>query len=51
MNHLAEQIANQAIFQLQFNTRDAVRYVIRNSGVDFPTAQQVVKSVITFYKK
>lgn len=51
MNAQVEQIANQAVFQLQFNTRDAVRYVQRNTGVDEKTAQQAVKSVTSFHKQ
>jgi hypothetical protein len=51
MNAQVETMANQAVFQLQFNTRDAVRYVVRNTGVDQPTAQQAVKQVLAFYKK
>ena len=51
MNHQVESMANQAVFQLQFNTRDAVRYVVRNTGVDQPTAQQAVKQAVTFHKQ
>ncbi len=50
MNPNVESMANQAVFQLQFNTRDAVRYVQRNTGVDQSTAQQAVKTVVTFHK-
>jgi len=51
MNRQVEAMANQAVFQLQFNTRDAVRYVVRNTGVDQPTAQSAVKQVVTFHKQ
>jgi len=50
MNRL-DNMANQAVFQLQFNTRDAVRYVVRNTGVDQATAQAAVKSAVTFHKQ
>jgi len=50
MNALVETMANQAVFQLQFNTRDAVRYVQRNAGVDESTARSAVKSVTMFHK-
>lgn len=50
MNELVETMATQAVFQLQFNTRDAVRYVQRNAGVDEATAKNAVKSVTTFHK-
>lgn len=46
-----ERFANEAVFILQFNTRDAVRYVQRNAGVDEPVAKQAVKSVVTFHKQ
>lgn len=51
MNTQVEQMATQAVFQLQFNTRDAVRYVVRNTGVDRDTAQSAVRSVTQFHKK
>jgi hypothetical protein len=51
MNPQVEAMANQAVFQLQFNTRDAVRYVQRNTGVEQSTAQQAVKQVMSFYKQ
>ena len=50
MNKQVEAMANQAVFQLQFNTRDAVRYVQRNTGADSAAAQQAVKAVSTFHK-
>ena len=51
MNPRVEAMANQAVFQLQFNTRDAVRYVQRNTGADSATAQSAVKSVTQFHKQ
>jgi hypothetical protein len=50
MNPQVEAMANQAVFQLQFNTRDAIRYVQRNTGADEKTAQTAVKSVTSFHK-
>jgi hypothetical protein len=44
----AEAMANQAVFQLQFNTRDAVGYVVRNANVDVTAAQRAVKTALTF---
>lgn len=46
-----EAMANQAVFQLQFNTRDAVSYVTRNAGVDATVAQKAIRAVMTFHKK
>lgn len=51
MNARTEAMANEAVFVLQFNTRDAVRYVMRNANVDQPTAQTAIKSVTTFHKR
>ena len=46
----AERFANEAVFVLQFNSRDAVRYIQRNAGVDAETATKVLKSTVTFHK-
>lgn len=51
MNQLVERMANQAVFQLQFNTRDAVRYVQRNAGVDHDLARRAIQQAITFHRK
>lgn len=50
MNTTTEKVANEAIFQMQFNNRDAVRYVQRNARVDERTAQSAVRAVMTFHK-
>jgi hypothetical protein len=50
MNSRVEAMANEAVFQLQFNTREAVRYVQRNAGADEKTAQAAIKAVTTFHK-
>lgn len=46
----AERFANEAVFTLQFNTGDAVRYIQRNAGVDEKTARAAFKSTVTFHK-
>jgi hypothetical protein len=51
MNNRTEAMANEAIFVLQFNTRDAVRYVQRNAGVDEATARQAISRTVTFHKQ
>lgn len=51
MNNRTEAMANEAVFVLQFNTRDAVRYVQRNAQVDESTAQKAIKTVTTFHKQ
>jgi hypothetical protein len=50
MNAQAERFANEAVFVLQFNTREAVRYVQRNAGVSEVKAADAVKSATTFHK-
>lgn len=51
LNERVEAMANEAVFVLQFSTRDAVRYVQRNARTDEPTAQKAIKSVTTFHKQ
>jgi len=46
----AERFANEAVFQLQFNSRDAIRYIERNAGVDEKTARQALKEAVTFHR-
>ena len=50
MNSRTESVATEAVFQMQFNTREAVRYVQRNARVDEKTAQSAVRSVMTFHR-
>lgn len=51
MNERVEAMANEAVFQLQFSTRDAVRYVQRNAKTDEATAQKAIRQVTTFHKQ
>jgi hypothetical protein len=46
----AERFANEAVFQLQFNSQDAVRYIQRNAKVDEKTAVQAFRNTVTFHK-
>jgi predicted transcriptional regulator len=50
MNAQVERFANEAIFTLQFNTREAVRYVQRNAQVSETQAARAIKEVTTFHK-
>lgn len=50
MNAQVERFANEAIFTLQFNTREAVRYVSRNAKVSEQAAIQAVRGVMTFHR-
>jgi hypothetical protein len=43
--------ANTAIFQLQMNTDDAIRYVIRNARVSPREAGDAIKETLTGYKR
>ena len=43
----AQRFADEAVYILQLNTRDAVKYIQRNAGCDETTATTVFKSVIT----
>ena len=50
MNAQVERFANEAIFVLQFNSREAVRYVQRNARVDEATATSAIRRTVTFHK-
>lgn len=45
MTH-AERFANEAIYILQLNTRDAVKYIQRNARCDETTAATVFKTAV-----
>ena len=47
----AERFANEAIFVLQFNRTEAVRYIQRNAEVDEKTARRVFNETATFHKQ
>jgi hypothetical protein len=51
MNERTEEMANQAVFQLQFRTREAVRYVMRNAQVQEKEAERAIRSVTTFHRQ
>jgi len=42
----AQRFADEAVFILQLNTRDAVRYIARNAGCNENTALSIFKSVV-----
>lgn len=50
MNQAAIDRANEAVFHLQLQTKDAVRYVIKHAAVDAKTAGQALKQVMVGYK-
>jgi len=42
----AQRFADEAIYILQLNSRDAVKYIQRNSGCDSDTALTVFKNAV-----
>jgi len=42
--------ANQAIFHLQLDTNEAIRYVVKTAQVDPKTAGQALNETMTGYK-
>lgn len=42
--------ATEAVFHHQLNTRDAVKYVVRQIGCDNKVAEAAVQTVLTSYK-
>jgi hypothetical protein len=46
-----ERFANEAVFILQLNSREAQRYTQRNSACSENTAQNAVKQVMTWYRQ
>lgn len=51
MQSNVERFANEAVFVLQFNSPEAVRYIQRNAGVDEKTAKQALKATVTFHRQ
>lgn len=50
MNQSIKSCANEAVFHLQLNTREAVRYVVKHSDADEKTAMQALREVMVGYK-
>jgi hypothetical protein len=47
----AQRFADEAVYILQLNSRDAVKYIQRNAGCDETTATAVFKTTVAPYKK
>ena len=45
-----EYAANEAVFGLQLNTKQAVKFVVRNAKTDTKTAKKILKEVVVSYK-
>ena len=43
--------ANEAIFQLQLNTNDAIRYIVKRSQCGPKEAGQAIKATVMFHKQ
>lgn len=50
MNQSIMDRANEAIFHMQLNSREAIRYVVKNAVTDEKTAGQAVRQVMVGYK-
>jgi hypothetical protein len=50
MSEKIMKTANQAIFHLQLNTDDAIRYVIKNANVSPKEAGIAIKETLVGYK-
>jgi hypothetical protein len=46
-----QRFADEAVYVLQMNSRDAVRYIQRNAAVPEKSAQEALKSVVDWAKK
>ncbi len=42
----AQQFADEAVFILQLNSREAIRYIQRNAGCDLPRAEQIFRQTV-----
>lgn len=51
MSNRVEAMANEAVFVLQFNSSEAVRYIQRNAQVDEKTAKKAFKDAVTFHRQ
>ena len=45
-----DRFANEAVFVLQFNSNDAVRYIQRNAQVSVQRATEAFSNAVTFHK-
>jgi hypothetical protein len=46
-----ERFANEAVFILQLNTREAQRYTQRNASCSETMAQNAIKQAMTWYRQ
>jgi hypothetical protein len=46
-----QRVANDAIFVLQLNTSDAIKYVVKHTGVNTQMASAAVKETTSWHKR
>lgn len=51
MSESALNAAYQAVYQLQLNTNDAIRYIVKEASISPKEAGQVLKDVLVGYQK
>lgn len=51
MQQQTERMANEAVYILQLNSRDAVKYIQRNAKVSEDNATTALKNVLSFWHK
>ncbi len=51
MSEKTLNVANEAIFQLQLNTDEAIRYVVKNAQVSPKDAGLAIKEALVGYKR
>lgn len=47
----AQMYADQAVYQLQLRSTDAIKYISKNAGVNLEAAEAAFRSVILFHRK
>ena len=50
MSHAVEQAAHFAVWQMQFSTDRAVKYVTKRTGVSAVEAQQAIRRAVLWYR-
>lgn len=51
MDSILEQMANRAVFCLQLNMQDAIKFVCKNARVSNDQAARAINNAVTFHKK
>ena len=46
----AKAYADQAIYHLQLNSNEAIRYIAKNAGVDIKTAEAAFRATVLFHR-